>query len=76
MPIHDWTRVDAGLFHAFHHDWVTILVSPRNKASTNELRTFVEKTSNLIMHGIHLLVIDLFPPSKRDPAGVDRLASI
>ncbi len=25
MPIHDWTRVDAGLFHAFHHGWVTIL---------------------------------------------------
>ncbi len=25
MPIHDWTRVDAGLFHAFHHDWVTVL---------------------------------------------------
>jgi hypothetical protein len=25
MPIHDWTRIDAGLFHAFHHDWVTIL---------------------------------------------------
>ena len=22
MPIHDWTRVDAGLFHAFHHDYV------------------------------------------------------
>ena len=22
MPIHDWTRVDAGLFHAFHHGWI------------------------------------------------------
>src|ERR1043166_8093426 len=21
MPIHDWTRVDAGLFHAFHQSW-------------------------------------------------------
>jgi hypothetical protein len=21
MPIHDWTRVDAGLFHDFHKDW-------------------------------------------------------
>src|SRR4029079_2759401 len=21
MPIHDWTRVDAGWFHAFHQDW-------------------------------------------------------
>ena len=23
MPIHDWTRVEAGIFHAFHHDWIT-----------------------------------------------------
>src|SRR5271170_6915394 len=22
MPIHDWTRVEAGLFHDFHHAWV------------------------------------------------------
>jgi hypothetical protein len=25
MPMHDWTRVDAGIFHAFHHDWITEL---------------------------------------------------
>lgn len=25
MPIHDWTRVPAGVFHAFHHDWVTAI---------------------------------------------------
>ena len=23
MPVHDWTRVDAGIFHAFHHGWIT-----------------------------------------------------
>jgi hypothetical protein len=22
MPVHDWTRVDAGIFHAFHHSWI------------------------------------------------------
>lgn len=22
MPIHDWTRVEAGIFHAFHVAWV------------------------------------------------------
>ena len=21
MPLHDWTRVDAGIFHDFHHAW-------------------------------------------------------
>ena len=161
MPIHDWTRVDAGLFHAFHQSWIVVLsralnagvlpadyfalpeqsiqgpipdvltlnlssglgesnwtasglsvatapprarlvrraeetiyvrkadriavrhrhgqvvavieiLSPGNKARKNELRTFVEKTSKLIMQGIHLLVIDLFPPSKRDPQGIHK----
>jgi hypothetical protein len=161
MPIHDWTRVDAGLFHAFHQDWIGVLaralnagvlppdyfalreqstpgpvpdvltlelpsghdepnengsglavaiapprtrlvrraeetiyvhktdritvrhrhgrvvamieiVSPGNKTSKNELRVFVEKTSKLIGQGVHLLVIDLFPPSKRDPQGIHK----
>lgn len=22
MPIHDWTRVDPGVFHHFHHSWI------------------------------------------------------
>jgi hypothetical protein len=22
MPIHDWSRVEAGIFHAFHHAWI------------------------------------------------------
>ena len=22
MPVHDWTRVEAGIFHAFHHGWI------------------------------------------------------
>src|SRR5690348_11858505 len=22
MPVHDWTRVDAGVFHHFHHSWI------------------------------------------------------
>jgi hypothetical protein len=161
MPIHDWTRVDAGLFHAFQQSWIIKLcdtlnadrlpadyfalpeqsirgpvpdvltlelapgsgesnrtttglavasvpprtrlvshaeeriyvrksnrvtvrhrhgqivavveiVSPGNKASKNELRAVVEKSSELIMQGVHLLVIDPFPPSKRDPQGIHK----
>jgi hypothetical protein len=161
MPIHDWTRVDAGLFHAFHQSWIISLcdalntgvlpsdyfalpeqsvrgpvpdvlalelvpvpgepnrtaaglavatvpprarlvdraeeriyvrkadrvavhhrhghvvavveiISPGNKASRSEFRTFVEKSSDLIMQGVHLLVIDLFPPTKRDPQGIHK----
>jgi hypothetical protein len=161
MPIHDWTRVDAGLFHNFHHRWIDALcdalntgglprdyfalveqriqgpipdvltlqlspgaegprngtvgvavatapprtrlvrrteadiyakkadritvrhqhgdvvaiieiVSPGNKGSRAEFRAFVEKLAGLVQHGIHLLVIDLFPPGKRDPQGIHK----
>src|SRR5437762_2210348 len=23
MPVHDWTRVEAGIFHDFHNAWIT-----------------------------------------------------
>jgi hypothetical protein len=34
MPIHDWTRVDAGIFHDFHQAWMTQL---RNALNGGEL---------------------------------------
>src|SRR5207245_9048424 len=46
------------------------IVSPGNKGSRSEFRAFVEKSAELIRQGIHLLVIDLFPPGKRDPQGI------
>lgn len=165
MPIHDWTRVDGGLFHHFHQEWVPSLcnalnagmmppdyfalveqnirgpipdvltlrlsprsepgadrgtdrgggvaiatriprtrltrraeadsyirkasritvrhrhgdvvavieiVSPGNKATRAEFRALTEKSADLIRQGIHLLVIDLFPPGKRDPQGIHK----
>lgn len=134
MPIHDWTKVDAGLFHAFHQRWISSfsdalnggvlpsdyfalagigdlsvatapprtrlvqrtesdiyagianrltvrhrhgkvvaaieIVSPGNKGSQASLRAFAEKSADFIHQGIHLLVIDLFPPTRRDPQGI------
>src|SRR5215203_5959378 len=23
MPMHDWTKVPDGIFHAFHHEWIS-----------------------------------------------------
>ena len=23
MPMHDWTRVDAGIYDDFHHEWIS-----------------------------------------------------
>jgi hypothetical protein len=48
------------------------IVSPGNKSSTNALRAFVRKAADLIWQGIHLLVVDLFPPSARDPQGIHK----
>src|SRR5438105_11136011 len=25
MPIHDWTRVIHGIFHDFHHEWISTI---------------------------------------------------
>jgi hypothetical protein len=161
MPIHDWTRVDANLFHDFHQTWTVNIrnalnggllprgysalveqhaaglvpdvialqrrstsdlpveplgggvvtatppkarhvfraaeeifaaranriairhplgqvvclieiVSPGNKSSRAALRSFVEKTVEFLRQGVHLLVVDLFPPSARDPQGIHK----
>jgi len=160
MPLHDWTRVPAGLFHHFHQDWsieiartlnrgqlpegvsalveqrsgpletdvlaiegrdnrallgndaggvatqpapsariirrsskelyadranrvvlkhhlgriiaVIEIVSPGNKNSRAAVRDFVEKTMEFLKAGVHVLVVDLFPPSSRDPAGIHK----
>ncbi|MFO0850620.1 MAG: DUF4058 family protein [Gemmataceae bacterium] len=46
------------------------IVSPGNKDNTNGLDAFVRKVRRLIRRGVHVLVIDLFPPSARDPQGI------
>lgn len=161
MPVHDWIRVPAGIFHDFHHAWIeetkralnrgllppdhyalaeqiagglgpdvltlegptiefndglegprggvalaatkpkvsfhlkteadiyaakakriTIrhvsghrviavleIVSPGNKSTRPAVRTFAEKAAELLRGGIHLLVVDIFPPTRRDPQG-------
>jgi hypothetical protein len=157
MPIHDWAKVPAGLFHHFHQDWsvdiaralnrgilpkgvsalveqragppepdvlaiegrrwatgggparnggaapvtrivrrtsneiyadranrivlkhhlgriiaVIEIVSPGNKDSRAALRDFVEKTIDFLREGIHVLIVDLFPPTPRDPLGIHK----
>jgi Protein of unknown function (DUF4058) len=121
MPIHDWSRVPAGLFHHFHQDWsieiartlnrgrlpkglsalveqrsgpdqvyasranrvvvkhhlgrivaVIEIVSPGNKDSRAAIRDFVEKTVDFLRKGVHVLDVDLFPPTPRDPYGIHK----
>lgn len=55
------------------------IVSPGNKDSRHALAAFARKAVTLLQAGVHLLIVDLFPPSRRDPQGLhkviwDRLA--
>jgi hypothetical protein len=161
MPIHDWTRAEAGDFHHFHQTWIPLLaaalnsgvlppefialaeqvtgrpipdvvtlearslkgtpagvavarapgpsarviqkferinyakradrvvirhgrgrvvaiieiLSPGNKDSRHAIRSFVEKAADILSQGIHLVVVDLFPPTPRDPQGIHKVIS-
>lgn len=46
------------------------ILSPGNKKGARPLQQFVDKVVAAIGQGIHVLVIDLFPPTTRDPHGV------
>jgi hypothetical protein len=46
------------------------IVSPGNKASRHALRAFVEKAVEALYRGYHLLIVDLFPPGRRDANGI------
>jgi hypothetical protein len=48
------------------------IVSPGNKDSRSALRDFVDKTIEFLRAGIHVLIIDLFPPTPRDPFGLHK----
>jgi hypothetical protein len=48
------------------------IVPPGNKDSRASLGEFVEKTVEFLRAGIHLLVVDPFPPTPRDPFGIHK----
>jgi hypothetical protein len=48
------------------------LVSPGNKDSKHGIKAFVDKATEFLTSGINLLVIDLFPPTPRDPQGIHK----
>ena len=46
MPIHDWTRVPAGLFHHFHQDWSIEIARTLNRGRLPKgLSALVEQRS-------------------------------
>jgi hypothetical protein len=49
------------------------LVSPGNKDSRHAVRAFARKAVELLEAGVNLLIVDLFPPSRRDPQGIHKV---
>jgi Protein of unknown function (DUF4058) len=49
------------------------IVSPGNKDSRHAIRTFARKAVELLQAGVHLLIVDLIPPSRRDPQGIHKV---
>jgi len=52
---------------------VVEVVSPGNKGNRHGIRAFVDKAETLIGSGVHLTVLDLFPPGPRDLYGMHGL---
>jgi hypothetical protein len=61
--------------HISHHEVIAIVevVSPGNKSSRHGLRAFVDKAVSVMRKGVHLVVVDLFPPGPRDPQGMHKV---
>ena len=58
--------------HASDNRMVAVIeiVSHANKSNSNALRLFVRKSIEFLRRGIHLLIVDVQPPTRRDPHGI------
>ena len=78
IPAHDWTRVDDDTFHVFHNTWLTRLydalkgglMPPDHYAAQESAARFAGKVVSAVEAGVHVLVVDLHPPTARDPDGM------
>ena len=61
--------------HASDHEVVAVVevVSLGNKNSRHGIDAFLRKANQLLSVGVHLTVIDVFPPGRRDPEGIHPL---
>jgi Protein of unknown function (DUF4058) len=46
------------------------LISPGNKSSIRDTKQFVTKVEDLLRREIHVMLVDLFPPSRTNPYGI------
>jgi Protein of unknown function (DUF4058) len=62
--------------HVSDHRLVAMveIVSPESKNEVNRLSAFVRNKREALAAGVHLLLIDLFPPSRVNPHGIHSAA--
>lgn len=65
-------RRTLAIRHVTHHQLVALIeiLSPGNKDRASSVKDVVEKTHAALRQGLHLLMVDLFPPGRHDPQGM------
>lgn len=64
MPVHDWTRVDAGIFHSFHLSWVVAIKGILNTGVLPEhCYALCEQHAGQLLTDI----LEAIPPGQREP---------
>lgn len=60
------------IHHNSDHRIVAVIeiVSPGNKSNRHAFRSFLKKAVDCLDLGLHLMIVDLFPPGPRDPNGI------
>ena len=69
MPIHDWTRVDAGLYHDFHQSWTVAIRNALNAGLLpDDYFAMVEQKTGGPEPDV--VTLQLTPPAGLPPGGV------
>jgi hypothetical protein len=65
-------RRSLAIRHVSDHRLVALIeiVSPANKDRSRHVKDFVDKAASALDLGVHLLLVDLFPPGPHDPSGM------
>jgi hypothetical protein len=65
-------RRTLAIRHVSRHQLVAILeiVSPANKDRAEHVEELATKAASALDRGVHLLLVDLFPPGPHDPQGM------
>jgi hypothetical protein len=72
QPSYKVLRKSVAIRHVSGHRIVALIeiVSPANKDRAKSVQEFVEKATDVVRHGCHLLLADLFPGGRHDPLGM------